>query len=52
MDVAPPAMQLSYDQETIEAGLIDNSNLQPLVLPPDHHHRFFACPPEVVVVGC
>ena len=35
MDVAPPAMQLSYDQETIEAGLIDNSNLQPLVLPLD-----------------
>ena len=40
MDVAPPAMQLSYDQETIEAGLIDNSNLQPLVLPLDTSMKY------------
>ena len=40
MDVAPPAMQLSYDQETIEAGLIDNSNLQPLVLPLDASMKY------------
>ena len=40
MDVAPPAMQLSYDQETIDAGLIDNSNLQPLVLPLDTSMKY------------
>lgn len=40
MHVAPPAMQLSYDQETIDAGLIDNSNLQPLVLPLDTSMKY------------
>ena len=33
-------MQLSYDQQTIDANLIDNSNLQPLVLALDTSRKY------------